>query len=158
MTLIVEDGTGLATAESYVSVAYCDAYAAANGKTAWTGTDAAKEVALRKATQYLDSVYCWKSSPINPFVQALQWPRVGYLWSWPEIKKLKSACCELAVRAIASDLFADVDAQHVTDVQVGPIKRSLSAPANGGQKRYAAVDALVRSLVRGSGGIEVVRA
>lgn len=152
MSLIVEDGTGLAGAESYASIAECAAYASSIGSSEWNGTDAVKEAALRKATQYLDAVYIWKSSPLRPFTQSLQWPRIDYLWGWPETRLLKKACCELAIRAQTSDLFVDTEAQHVTSVSVGPIKRDLSDPANGGQKRYAVADALVRPLVRGGAG------
>ena len=35
MALVVEDGTGLPDAESYVSVADCKSYLDARGRTAW---------------------------------------------------------------------------------------------------------------------------
>ena len=59
MSLIVEDATGLSTAESYLSVANADTYHASyTGSTAWSGASTGtKERALRRATQYLDSVY-----------------------------------------------------------------------------------------------------
>ena len=44
MALIVEDGTGLPNANSYVSVATADAYFAMSGQTAWTCPDTAKEI------------------------------------------------------------------------------------------------------------------
>lgn len=157
MSLSVEDGTGLSTAESYVSVAECDTYATNNGLTAWTGTAAVKEVALRKATRYLDTAFRWRGVR-STTTQALEWPRWELAWTDPAITRMKAACCELAVKSLAADLFADVDAQHVTSVTVGPISRSLSAPANGGQKRYAAVDALVNDLTIGRGNIAVSRA
>ena len=50
MALIVEDGSGKLDSESYISVADCTTYCTAHGLTAWTGTDAAKETALRNAT------------------------------------------------------------------------------------------------------------
>lgn len=162
MAIIVEDGSSKADAESYVSVTDCTAYHAKHGGVAWDAIDN-QEAALRKATQYLDTMYKWRGTPAST-TQALKWPRydvvvddVPLLWNVvPE--KLKQACCELAARG---DLFADVDAQHVASVKVGPIERTMSAPANGGQKRYAAVDALVRDLVlagSGSASISVVRA
>ncbi len=156
MALIVEDGTGLSNAESYVSVSECDDYAYNHGLS-WTAVDSDKEVALRKATQYLDSVYRWKSCQSSQYTQALKWPRVDYQWDWPQVARLKAACCELAIKSMTTDLFADVNPQHVTSVQVGPIHKTMSAPANGGQKRFAAIDALLADLIRGSGGVEVVR-
>ena len=38
-------------------MADADAYHTAYGNTGWTGTEAAKEIALRRATQYIDSRY-----------------------------------------------------------------------------------------------------
>jgi hypothetical protein len=158
MTLIVEDGTGLAAAESYVSAADCDAYHAARGNTGWSGTEAEKEAALRNAATYLDAHYRYRSCRLTA-AQALEWPREAYDWGGPEVRRLKSACCELALRARAGDLFSDVTAQHVESVKVGPIERKMSAPGNGGQKRYAVVDAMLRDVVSGGGNsIAVARA
>ena len=162
MSLIVETGTGSESSESYVTVAECSAYHTKHGGTAWDWIDD-KEAALRKATQYLDSAYKWRGVPTTE-AQALRWPRANvvvdsYALAWDAIPaNLKHACCELAAKG---DLFADVESQHVTDVQVGPIKRSMSGLSNGGQKRYAAVDALVRELISGGSGsatIALVRA
>ena len=77
MALIVEDGTGLATAESYISVADADTYIAAfkGANTTWdVASDSAKEIAARQATQYIDGVYNWKGE-IYASAQALDWPR-----------------------------------------------------------------------------------
>lgn len=162
MALIVEVGAGLTDSESYVSVAECNAYHLKHGGIAWDAVDD-QEAALRNATQYLDSMYKWRGDPLKSD-QALKWPRAnvvvdGVPLLWNVIPaKVKAACCELAAKG---DLFADVAAQYVTERQVGPIKRTFSGMANGGQKRYAVVDALVRELVSGGSGastISVVRA
>ena len=76
MSIIVEDGTGLTTAVAYVAVADADAYHTAMGNTAWTGTDAAKEIALRRATQYLDNRYTYRGTRLTS-TQALEWPQIG---------------------------------------------------------------------------------
>ncbi|MDP6699586.1 MAG: hypothetical protein QGH25_08050, partial [Candidatus Latescibacteria bacterium] len=79
MALTVEDGTGLAAAESYVSVAAADTYHTENtdDDADWTGADtAAKEAALRQATVWLDSEFTWKGA-IKREAQALGWPRTG---------------------------------------------------------------------------------
>ena len=44
MALIVEDGTGKATANSYVSLAVADAYFLLRGNADWAGPDTEKEV------------------------------------------------------------------------------------------------------------------
>lgn len=78
MALIVEDGTGLATAESYTSVAYADAYHVKfTGSAEWAAaTEADKERHLRLGTQFLDLEYhnSWRGTRTNEG-QALDWPR-----------------------------------------------------------------------------------
>jgi hypothetical protein len=55
VTLVVEDGTGLANAESYASLTYVRTYHADRGSSVLTsGSDAAVEAALRRATRYVD--------------------------------------------------------------------------------------------------------
>ena len=76
MTITVEDRTGLATADAFVSVAYCDTYHAARGNTAWAAASTAdKETAIVRATQYLSEAYAWQGLPINQRSQSLAWPR-----------------------------------------------------------------------------------
>jgi len=77
MALVVEDGTGLSNAESYISVADADIYIAAykGADATWDdATDAAKEIAARQATQYIDGLYNWIGEP-ETSTQALDWPR-----------------------------------------------------------------------------------
>lgn len=165
MALITETGAGVEGAESYASVADANAYFSARNNAVWDAADStdAKEPALRKATQYLDAAYRFRGDRTH-YGQALCWPRASvvidgiYLDQSAIPQRIKDACCELALRALSADLFSDVAAQHVTDVAVGPIKRSMSAPSNAGQVRYAVVDSLIRPLVRGGGSFEVVRA
>lgn len=154
------------SADSYVTLAESDAYHLALGReTTWVDLDAdVKEPALRKATIFLNSRYTWRGARVTS-TQALAWPRAGIVLDGVSVSTLalpvplKSACCELALKALTSDLLTDTDAQYVESVTVGPITRKMSARGNGGQKRYAAVDALLRELVRGgSGVVEVVRA
>jgi len=75
--LVQEDGSGLATANSYASVADGDAYHAGHlYATKWTGaTDANKAVALVMATRLIDS-YCRFLGLRKTDTQALQWPRI----------------------------------------------------------------------------------
>ena len=158
MALIVEDGTGLDTAESYISVADAGTYCTAHGLTAWTGVDAVKESALRNATQYIDTMYNFRSAK-SYYLQALEFPR--QMWDWdddPLMNRLRSATVELAVKALTESLFADVEPSVVTMVKVGPITKQTTPVDTGGQKRYAAIDALLKQLTTGLGGIKVIRA
>lgn len=77
MTLIVEDGTGLAGAESYVSVVDASTYYDEHGgPTAnWTAaTTAQKESALRYATTWLEARYLWPGA-VSTYTQKRAWPR-----------------------------------------------------------------------------------
>lgn len=152
MALIVEDGSGKVDAESYVSVADCAAYAVSHG-LAFTGDEPAKEARLRRATQYIDAQYAFKGEEQTD-TQALAWPRTVAIGVPREIV---SACCELACKS--GDLWQDVDPSAVVSETIGPLSTTYAEPANGGQVRYAAVDALLKRWVSGGGmSVRVVRA
>ena len=166
MALITEDGSIVAGAESYCSVSDADAYHAARNNAAWASAATAyKEAALRAATAYLDTTYRWNGDRVS-MAQALYWPRVsvwvdGYDVPSDKIpQSLVHACAELALRALTAPLFSDAESQYVEEVQVGPIKRKLSAPRRGDQRRFSVADALVRDLASGGGhgAIRLVRA
>ena len=81
-TFVVEDGTGLTTANSYTTVAFADQYHEDYGNPAsWSALLLAdKEAALRVATRYLDDVYGLRWVGIRATQeQALDWPRVAAL-------------------------------------------------------------------------------
>mgnify|MGYP000589006035 CR=1 FL=1 len=159
----VETGLASATSETYASVAEVDAYAVSRGYTTWTGTDAVKESALRSAAQYIDTTYRFKGYRVAE-QQGLMWPRSGvmfdgYTLAYDAIPAmLKTACMELAVKAISASLIVDNASQYVTDVSVGPIKKSMSAPMNGGQVTYKLIDSILRDLVvGGQTSVQLVR-
>lgn len=124
MPLIVEDGTGKATADAYVSLAEADAYFLGRN-TAWGAlANDAKESAIRFATSWIDDTYAalWKGARANE-LQTLAWPRDNspgrgiMLWrgSYPRVqgyiydldgfpidpdvvpKAVKRACMEAAI-------------------------------------------------------------
>lgn len=76
LTLIKEDGTGKADANSYADVAEGDSYHDGHlYATAWSGATADKKAAaLVMATRLIDSQYQFNGSRANEG-QALQWPR-----------------------------------------------------------------------------------
>lgn len=111
MALIVEDGTGKADAESYVSIAEVNDYATKRGLGFVIAGDAAAaaEAAARRATAWLDGFYAMKF-PGKPtsVAQALEWPRTCVQWRGQELGNdvipapVKKACCEAAIRELAS--------------------------------------------------------
>lgn len=119
MTLVHEDGTGLANAESFASVATADTYFADRGNAAWAAlTTTAKEQALRLATDHMGATWgaLWRGYRKTE-AQALDWPRVG--WAGVPVA-IERACCELAVRASAGPLTVD-EGPQVESERVGPI-------------------------------------
>ena len=117
MALIIEDGSGRSDAESYVSLADCDAYHSARANSSWTGDEAAKEAALLEATAFVEDSYrgLWRGVR-SKWEQALSWPRFGVIDqdgfqvasdSLPSL--LQAAVCEAALRAIEGDLTPDLD-------------------------------------------------
>ena len=79
MTMIVEDGTVIANANSYLSVAAADTYFTEHGSpTDWSDlTTGDKESALKYATKWLDNNYKWYSCIISTS-QVLDWPRKAF--------------------------------------------------------------------------------
>lgn len=167
MALVVEDGTGLSTAESYVSVTDATTYHTAHGApTSWTNaTTAAKESALRLATQYLDVTYglSWQGERIVE-TMALDWPRYHvvdsdgfYVPANSVPQGIKDACSVLALKSIDGDtLIPDVTAGtniSSESVTVGPITTSKSYSGDKGvTKRYRLVEMLVADYIGGGGG------
>lgn len=130
MAIIVEDGTGLPNAESYISLLEADDYHADRGNSDWINlTGEKKEIALRKATDYLIQEYRnrWKGQ--RSFLgQALDWPRSGvaidegFNVDYNVIPKdVKNACAELGLRASIQALVKD-QGQRVVSESVGPIR------------------------------------
>lgn len=125
----------VAPAESFdalVSLDSADAYHAAMGSAGWTGADANKEVAIRRASQYLQARY-----RIDP----------GYLS--PVHRNIAAACCEAALRALSGALYQDVDARAIKSEKVDVLETVYADPVNGGQTRIAIIDDLLRGLTLG---------
>lgn len=147
MAMVIEDGTGVADAESYVSISEATAYAEKMGHSAWltaSVTDAQREAALRQATAYIDSRYRFRGRQ-SARTQALEWPRDGF--AWPQ-KRVKDACCELAIRALSQPLYVDVDVEGlVTEETLGPLTTKYAA--GDGQVKFTQVDDMLRPLLSG---------
>ena len=159
MTLIVEDGSIVTGAESYATVAEATAYHAARNNTAWAAltTDALREAALRRATDYMRQAYRsrWQGYKVNED-QALDWPRYdveveGYAIDSDIVPtEIKNACAELALRASAADLNTDLT-QGVLSEQVGSIQVTYDK-ASPQFTRYRAIDAILSPYLKAGGG------
>lgn len=80
MAIVVEDGTGLATANSYVTEAEATAYATDRG-VSLAGVSAKLFQAMDYLESYRDRYQGERTWPVgtvdHPEAQALQWPRTG---------------------------------------------------------------------------------
>ena len=112
--MVVEDGTGLSNADSFVSVAYADTYFTTRGVTAWASLTN-KEALLIKATDYIEAVYSesWKGVTLND-TQSLSFPRIiDDATVYPD--RLLKAVCELALKANDGDLLVDVEQRTIEE-------------------------------------------
>lgn len=169
MALTVEDGTGKADAESYASVATADTYLAARGYTLWaTMSEAEREQALRRATDYMEGAYGdrWGGCRATE-AQALAWPRVdvmakgcrGYVPPNVVPPQVRNACCALAFKAASGELARDDDpTMRVKSKTVGPLGVVYQDSASS-RVKYPAIDMTLRAfLAGGSNEVRLVRA
>lgn len=167
MPLIVEDGTGLANAESYLSVADLKSYADARGRSYAGKADTALENALRIATNYVDTKWRYKGDRATA-LQALEFPRTSLIdWSGYSITgipgRLKNATAELALKSLTDDINADQDrGGKVVSESVGSVSISYAADAPAGRVYTLAMgflqpyirDGSVKGSPRFGGGTE----
>lgn len=169
MAFVVETGTGLATATAYVDVAYVDTYFADRANAAWAGTTAAKQAAIIKATDYIDTrwgnFFLGRSEfPDTP--QALCFPRLNILNKDGRFvtgipTNLKKATAEYALRALTITLLPDptIDdsgrAIASKSEKVGPIEQSTDYQVDEAApiilRPYPAADRLLFDYISPSG-------
>lgn len=141
MAFVPEDGSGLSTATSYVSVADADTYHAAHGAPAtWTAaTDATKEAALMAATVWMDSAYQWRGD-IATTTQALKWPRQGIVDADGRDvatnavpQRVQDCCCYMALQHLSTALDAALArGGEIAREKVGPLEVEYAGSATPG--------------------------
>jgi hypothetical protein len=174
MALVVEDGTGKADAESYISVADATTYHAARGNASWAAqaSDAVREQLLRKAADYMLQVYRlrWKGVRVTT-AQALDWPRNGvqrvdYAYSsangsqtiggsyfYPSNAvpvEVARACAELALIAITETLAPAVGRLTKRE-KLGPMEVEYMDHQTG-YTVYRAIDGLLAPFLTSQSG------
>lgn len=169
MSLITEDGSARADAESLCSVAQADTYHAGRANSSWASlTTLEKEASLRRATDYM-TIYRlkWKGVRVSS-TQALDWPRydvrledVGFgryttlVPSNTVPAEVVKATAEMALKAAASELAPDIE-RVVIEETIGPITTKY-APGAAPYVRYRSVDLLLAALLCNVGGVRMVR-
>tara|TARA_R110000796_G_scaffold148262_3_gene265114 strand:- start:2970 stop:3461 length:492 start_codon:yes stop_codon:yes gene_type:complete len=162
MTLIVEDGTIVLGANTYVSDANYQSYATARGYTIGA-TEQLREIELTKAIDYLESMRDrYKGTKVQRD-QPLQFPRVslfidGYQTDSNTIpEELKKAQMELAFLSISFNLSPSGTYQNVQSQQLGTLSVSYF---NGGSYNNVQLDSVkqfLKALLKNSYGNTAVR-
>lgn len=172
MTLVIEDGTIVADANSYVDVTELRDYADLRAITSLPVADADCEPLLIKAMDYLESLRArYKGSKTDP-TQSLQWPRQdvyidNILLDANTIpRELKYAQMQLAVEAVAADVQPTIDptakGARIEERVEGAVtvRYAESKVAQFYSPVYQKVDALLAPLMNRNGlySIPLVRA
>ena len=116
--LVIEDGTGLANADSYIDVIFADAYFLKRGITQWAGLTN-KESLIIRAMDYIENNYTYQGTKLVS-TQSLQFPRLICGETVYPIA-LKNAVCELALKSNEEDLLADTDKTTIRE-KVGTLE------------------------------------
>ena len=173
MALIVENGTGLANAESYSSVADADIFHESRGNLAWDALDTdVKEQALRRSTDYIDSYYSehWLGQTLN-LTQALAWPRAfvprpvrqsitaaydPYISSSALPQQLVKATAQLALKTATGVILMPDSTPDIKQKTVGPLTVIYQDGASSSVE-FNAIEALLSGLLFYGSRVDVVR-
>lgn len=154
MALIIEDGTMVATANSYATLIEIRAYALERGVTLPT-VDAAVEVMAIKAIDYMESLRSKYKGFAASVTQALCWPRTcvyidGILVDSTKIPVLiKKAQMQLVIDLNAGfELMPTIEGASVKKEVVGPIETEYFPGTNLATPRLTAFNTLVSQYLR----------
>ena len=159
--LIVEDGTIVTDANSYIGYDYAESYHSLRGNSAWAAGDATeKQYAIIRATQAVDSIYKtqWEGLQTEYGTQELEWPRQGVYVNDVELDDdliptaLKKAICEAALRELATpnSLTPDLDrGGKIKRVKADTVEVEYAEGASA-TTSFTAIDGLLADLISGA--------
>lgn len=184
-TIIVEDGTGLATANSYLSLADAEIYFATHPQSsAWDAlTDDQKNRYLISGARVLDACFDFSGFKISAD-QALQWPRIraadpdqsgeafyraagtsitsGYFPEDEVPKGVKDAQCEMARMLVASNRMDDAPGTGIREFE---LPGSIRVAFETGRLQEIVPDFIINMMARfgsfrsrRSGNVKLMRA
>lgn len=160
MALVLEDGTGLANSNSYVSLAEAGVYFSADLVTSplWDALPD-QENQLIWATRVLDQKTRWRGTTANnngtTIVQALRWPRQN-MWDRDGNSvsnlivpiQVKQATCEMAKWMIANDVTTGQNVDYLQRLKVDVIELTWQ-PKTG----QPVLPALINEILAGLGAM-----
>ena len=136
--LIVESGNGDSNSESYIDVAFADAYFLKRGITQWASLTNREQLIIR-AMDYIENNYTYQGTKLVS-TQSLQFPRLINGETVYPIA-LKNAVCELALKSNEEDLLADTDKTTIRE-KVGALEIEYD-PNQDNTKSYNYVNKLL---------------
>lgn len=164
MALVVENGQGLANAQTLASVVELRAYAAETGATVPPRDVDCEKLLVHAMRRMLDFSYLGQQVRRD---QALPWPRAGIViesWGYESHiipKRVKDAQCAYAIAAQTVELQPLVKVNQkgtVVSETIGPISRTF---ADSGRivdaPRIPVAEALLKPFVRGMDTLQLVR-
>ena len=116
--LIVESGNGDSNSESYIDVAFADAYFLKRGITQWASLTNRDQLIIR-AMDYIENNYTYQGTKLVS-TQSLQFPRLINGETVYPIA-LKNAVCELALKSNEEDLLQDISKSVISE-KVGELE------------------------------------
>lgn len=153
MTLIIEDGTGVANSNSYVTdLEYTD-YATTRGLT--VGSDeTAREKELILANDFLESMRASYQGNKTLQANSLQFPRCGVFIDGFSVdddvipQELKNAQMEAGAYANANDLITNTASQNVSSEKVDVIEISYFSGGKTGSGALDRINVWLRPLLK----------
>lgn len=162
MALVIEDGSIVTGANSYVTLAEARAYALARGVTL-SATDSVVEILAIKSMDYLE-MQDFKGDAVDE-AQELAWPRAyayingDYFVSDDIPEALKKAQMQLMIyyNAGIDPIAASAAAQFVTEDTVGPLTTKYSEAVGNIPARIPLVDNFLLPLLNSGFALRTVR-
>ena len=154
MAIIVEDGTGLPTANSFISLVDANTYHSDRGNTAWaSASEANRNAAIYYATDYINSSFQWRGSIVEDD-QALNLPTEGgYDDQGREIEGLPAqvpkATAELALVHLTEKLNATLGPRVVEQAVDGAVSRRFSDRSGNEGVKYPFLAVMLKGLHSG---------
>lgn len=155
IAIIVEDGTIVPDANSYITTAEARQYATNRGVTLPVDEDEVAAMVIQ-ATDFLESKACEYAGRKTDPEQSLEWPRTdAYILGYEPYppnqipKNLKQAQCALVVAVSQGIVLMPIiqASDYVIEETVGPITTKYADPIQAGiSTEFTGVDSLLHSL------------
>lgn len=155
ITLVIEDGTGLDNANTYIDQEFVNTEAELVPSEAWDNNGSLQAIALVNAARFLDWRYGSRAPGVRSSTQALYWPVNGQV-----PKQVKLAQARLAVRFIEDGSFEYSQPQPIQSTSVsiaGAVSESTTYFAASSTNLYAEVDAIMKPILTQNNVTKLIR-